>query len=135
MSRKAGPQSGPIVAQRAFAIAYLNVVMREADAEELVAALSRIARMCGRSRVVESRLLEKIELNAQALYRALCLRGSPGLKSAVALLEDMGIRLTLQPIPGVPGSHGDAEGSVAVSGPVTRPGPAQRARFRPFEPP
>ena len=133
MSTKADAEGAPIVTHRVFAIAYLNVVMREADQEEMVAALSRIARMCGRSRVVESRLLEKIELNARALYRALCLRGNPGLKSAVALLEDMGIRLTMQPIPDL--GRGSAEGRAAVSGPGARPDLAPRARSHPFEPP
>lgn len=91
-----------------FAVAYLNVVMEEADQEELVAALSRLARMRGSSRVVESRLLEKIELNAQTLYHALCLRGNPELKSAAALLRALGVRLTLQPIR--PPAHGQGEG-------------------------
>jgi DNA-binding phage protein len=133
MSRKADARGAPIVTHRVFAIAYLNVVMREADQEELVAALSRIARMCGRSRLVESRLLEKIELSAQALYRALCLRGNPGLKSAVALLEDMGIRLTMQPIPHP--NRGNAEGRAALSGPEAGPDPVRRAASHLFEPP
>ncbi len=110
MSRR--PPNAAATVPDPFAVAYLNVVMAEADREELVAALSRVARMCGRSRVVESRLLEKIELNAEALYRALCLRGNPELKSATALLRALGIRLSMQPIPTVhsvvPG--GNAEG-------------------------
>lgn len=130
MSRKAESEAGPTPAQRVFAIAYLNVVMREADQEELVAALSRIARMCGRSRVVESRLLEKIELNGQALYRALCLRGNPGLRSAVALLRDMGIRLAMQPLPR---ARGGADVVAAVSGPGARPDPQRRGRSGPAE--
>src|SRR5512146_2744556 len=91
-----------------FAIAYLNVVMEEADQEELVAALSRLARMRGSSRVVESRLLEKIELNARTLYHSLCLRGNPELKSAAALLRALGVRLSMQPIG--PPAHGQGEG-------------------------
>ena len=77
----------------AFAIAYLNVVLEEADQEELVSALTRIARVCG-----GSRLIEKIELSAPALFRTLCMRGNPELKSAAALLKAMGIRITVQPI-------------------------------------
>jgi DNA-binding phage protein len=96
MSRK--PRGARSVPHDPFAIAYLNVVMEEADQEELVAALSRVARMSGRSRVVESRLLEKIELNAQLLYRALCLRANPELRSALALLRALGVRLAMQPI-------------------------------------
>jgi probable addiction module antidote protein len=96
MSRK--PRGARSVPHDPFAIAYLNVVMEEADQEELVAALSRVARTSGRSRVVESRLLEKIELNAQSLYRALCLRANPELRSALALLRALGVRLAMQPI-------------------------------------
>ena len=93
-----------------FAVAYLNVVMEEADQEELVAALSRLARRRGSSRIVESRILEKIELNAQALYHALCLRGNPELKSAAALLRALGVRLTMQPIGPHGHGHGHGEG-------------------------
>jgi len=78
-----------------FAIAYLNIVLEDADQEELVSALTRIARVCG-----GSRLIEKIELSAPALFRTLCMRGNPELKSAAALLKSMGIRLAVQPIPG-----------------------------------
>lgn len=101
MSRKHGAG-----ARDHFAIAYLNVVMEEADQDELVAALSRVARMGGRSRLVASRLVEKIELNAQTLYRALSLRGNPDLRSAAALLKSLGMRLSIQGLPG----HGRGEG-------------------------
>ena len=76
-----------------FAIAYLNVVLEDADQDELVAALCRIARSGG-----GARLVEKIELNASTLFRTLCLRGNPELKSAAALLKSIGLRLAVQPI-------------------------------------
>jgi probable addiction module antidote protein len=76
-----------------FAVAYLNVLIDDADQEELTAALGRIARASG-----GSKLVEKVELNAPSLYRTLCRRGNPELKSAVALLKAMGIRLALQPL-------------------------------------
>ena len=76
-----------------FAIAYLNVMMEEADQDELVAALTRIARVRG-----GARLVEKVELSGATLYRTLCLRGNPELKSAATLLKAMGIRLMLRPI-------------------------------------
>jgi probable addiction module antidote protein len=110
MSRRSRHAAGAVLDP--FAVAYLNVVMAEADRDELVAALSRLARMCGRSRMVESRLLEKIELNAEALYRALCLRGNPELKSATALLRALGIRLSMQPIPAVRCVVGGGNGHV-----------------------
>ena len=99
-----------------FAIDYLNVVMEEADQEELVAALSRIARLCSRSKVVESRLVEKIELNAQALYRALCRRGNPELKSAMTLLRALGVRLSVQSAARTP--YGKADGIAVIRGPT-----------------
>ncbi len=77
-----------------FAIAYLNVVLEDADQDELVAALCRIARS-GHG----ARLVEKIELNASTLFRTLCLRGNPELKSAAALLKSIGVRLAVQPLP------------------------------------
>lgn len=86
--RGGGPQ-GP----RNFAVAYLNVLIDDADQEELIAALGRIAHVRG-----GPKLAEKVELNATSLYRTLCRRGNPELKSVATLLKAMGIRLTLQPL-------------------------------------
>ena len=76
-----------------FAVAYLNVLIDDADQEELTAALGRIARASG-----GPRLVEKVELNASSLYRTLCQRANPELKTVAALLKSMGIRLALQPM-------------------------------------
>jgi probable addiction module antidote protein len=76
-----------------FAVAYLNVLVDDADQEELTAALGRIARSSG-----GPRLAEKVELSALSLYRTLSRRGNPELKSVAALLKAMGIRLALQPL-------------------------------------
>jgi probable addiction module antidote protein len=78
---------------RNFAVAYLNVLIDDADQEELIAALGRIARLSG-----GEKLVEKVELNAPALYRTLCRRGNPELKSVATLLKAMGIRMALQPL-------------------------------------
>ena len=78
---------------RNFAVAYLNVLIDDADQEELIAALGRIARLSG-----GEKLVEKVELNAPALYRTLCRRGNPELKSVATLLKAMGIRIALQPL-------------------------------------
>ncbi len=91
-----------------LAIAYLNVMMEEADQDELVAALTRIARLRG-----GARLVEKVELSGAALYRALCMRGNPELKSAATLLKAMGIRLTMQPMD-APG-RGQAAGGTELA--------------------
>ena len=79
--------------QSDFAVAYLNVLVDDADQEELTAALGRIARSSG-----GPRLAEKVELNAPSLYRTLSRRGNPELRSVAALLKAMGIRLALQPL-------------------------------------
>lgn len=78
---------------RNFAVAYLNVLVDDADQEELIAALGRIARLSG-----GEKLVEKVELNAPALYRTLSRRGNPELKSVATLLKAMGIRMALQPV-------------------------------------
>jgi probable addiction module antidote protein len=79
--------------RRDFAVAYLNVLIDDADQEELTAALGRIARVSG-----GPKLVEKVELNAPSLYRTLCRRGNPELKCVATLLKAMGIRLALQPL-------------------------------------
>lgn len=79
--------------RRDLAVAYLNALLEDADQEELLAALERIAVASG-----GPKLAEKVELNAVALYRTLCRRDNPDLKSAVRLLKAMGMRLMLQPI-------------------------------------
>jgi len=78
---------------RDFAVAYLNVLINDADQDELIAALGRVARLAG-----GPRLVEKVELNAPSLYRTLCCRGNPELKSVATLLKALGIRLALQPL-------------------------------------
>lgn len=78
---------------RNLAVAYLNVLIDDADQEELTAALGRIARVSG-----GPRLVEKIELNAPSLYRTLCRRGNPELQAVATLLKAMGMRLALQPL-------------------------------------
>src|ERR1700716_14185 len=79
--------------RRNFAVAYLNAMIDDADQEELIKALGRIAQVSG-----GPKLAEKVELNANTLYRTLRRRGNPELKSVATLLKAMGMRLTLQPI-------------------------------------
>src|SRR4029077_8749679 len=90
-----GTRGQPVHRCRNFAVAYLNVLIDDADQEELIAALGRIARLSG-----GEKLVEKVELNAPALYRTLCRRGNPELKSVATLLKAMGIRMALQPLGG-----------------------------------
>ena len=112
------PASTSPQARYEFAVAYLNAMLEDAGPEELAAALGRMARASG-----GPKLAEKVELSADSLYRTLCRRGNPELRSATALLKAMGMRLVLQQIPAaLPGArergpelirHGTCVGSPA----------------------
>jgi probable addiction module antidote protein len=106
MSRRKNRPPAPMSpqARHEFAVAYLNAMLEDAGPEELAAALGRIAHACG-----GARLAEKVELSAESLYRTLCRRGNPELRSTAALLKAMGMRLVLQPAAG----HGTCVGSNA----------------------
>jgi probable addiction module antidote protein len=88
------PVSTSPQARYEFAVAYLNAMLEDAGPEELAAALGRMARASG-----GAKLAEKVELSADSLYRTLCRRGNPELRTAAALLKAMGMRLVLQRIP------------------------------------
>jgi probable addiction module antidote protein len=110
MARKKNrPAPLSLKARYEFAVAYLNAMLEDAGPEELAAALGRIARASG-----GPKLAEKVELSADSLYRTLCRRGNPELRSATVLLKAMGMRLVLERIP-FPVSR-------PISGPVSRPG-------------
>ena len=96
MARKKNRPVAPMSPQARyeFAIAYLNAMLQDAGPEELAAALGRIARASG-----GPKLAEKVELSADSLYRTLCRRGNPELRSAIVLLKAMGMRLVLERIP------------------------------------
>ena len=104
-TRPAAPMSPQ--ARYEFAVAYLNAMLEDAGPEELAAALGRIARASG-----GPKLAEKVELSADSLYRTLCRRGNPELRSAMVLLKAMGMRLVLQPVT----RHGTCVGSPAERG-------------------
>jgi probable addiction module antidote protein len=106
MARKKTQPPAPMSPQARyeFAVAYLNALLEDAGPEELAAALSRIAHASG-----GPKLAEKVELSADSLYRTLCRRGNPELRSATALLKAMGMRLVLQPLT----RHGTCVGSRA----------------------
>ena len=106
MARKKNHPAVPMSPQARyeFAVAYLNAMLEDAGPEELAAALGRIARASG-----GPKLAEKVELSADSLYRTLCRRGNPELRSTTALLKAMGMRLVLQPET----RHGTCVGSPA----------------------
>jgi probable addiction module antidote protein len=77
-----------------FAAEYLNAVLQDGDQQELLIALRYLADAFGGV----SQLAEQAELNATALYRTLSPQGNPELKSLIALLNAMGMRLAVQPL-------------------------------------
>lgn len=78
-----------------FAAEYLNAVLAEGDQEELMVALRYMADAFGGV----PKLAERARLNATTLYRTLSPKGNPELRSMTAVLEAMGMRLAVQPIP------------------------------------
>jgi probable addiction module antidote protein len=78
----------------AFAAEYLNVVLEEGTQPELMTALRRVAQAFGGVPA----LAAQAELNAKSLYKTLSPRGNPELKSLIAVLKAMGMRLAIEPI-------------------------------------
>lgn len=77
-----------------FAAEYLNAILADGDQQELLTALRYLAKAFGGV----SQVAEQAELNATTLYRTLSPRGNPELKSLLALLQAMGLRLAVQPL-------------------------------------
>ena len=76
------------------AAAYLSAVLEDGDQEEVLLALRRITTACGGV----PKLAEQTDLNAKTLYRTLSARGNPEMKSLMAILKAMGMRLAVEPI-------------------------------------
>ena len=66
---------------------YLNVVLAEGDAREIVAALGTIARARGMSRVARD-----ARLGRESLYKALGENGNPEFKTVIGVAAALGIR-------------------------------------------
>ena len=77
-----------------FAAEYLNAILADGDQQELLMALRYLSKAFGGI----SQVAEQAELNATTLYRTLSPRGNPELKSLLALLKAMGLRLAVQPL-------------------------------------
>lgn len=76
------------------AAAYLSAVLEDGDQEEVLLALRRITTAFGGV----PKLAEQTDLNAKTLYRTLSARGNPEMKSLMAILKAMGMRLAVEPI-------------------------------------
>jgi len=77
-----------------FAAEYLNAILEDGDQQELLTALRYLAAAFGGIPY----LAEQAELNATTLYRTLSPHGNPELKSLLALLKALGLRLAVQPL-------------------------------------
>jgi probable addiction module antidote protein len=78
----------------AFAAEYLNSILEDGDQEELMLALRRMSKAFGGVQ----KLAEEAELNVNSLYRTLSSKGNPELKSLRAVLQAMGMQLTVRPL-------------------------------------
>jgi probable addiction module antidote protein len=77
-----------------FAAKYLDTVLRDGDQQELMLALRRLSEAFGGVPALAARA----KLNPTTLYRTLSAKGNPELRSISALLQAMGMRLSIQPI-------------------------------------
>lgn len=77
-----------------FAADYLNAVLEDGEQDEVMLALRRMAGAFGGV----GRIAEVSDLNATTLYRTLSQRGNPELRSLIAILRAMGLRITVQPL-------------------------------------
>jgi probable addiction module antidote protein len=77
-----------------FAAAYLDAILEDGDEVELLQALQRIAKAFGGV----GEIATKADLHAKTLYRTLSPLGNPEMKTLVAVLRAMGLRLSVRPI-------------------------------------
>lgn len=75
------------------AAAYLNAAMEDGDRSLFLLALRNVAEAHGGMSAVS----EKANLNRESLYRMLSKRGNPEIKSILALLGSMGLKLAIEP--------------------------------------
>jgi probable addiction module antidote protein len=75
------------------AAAYLNAAMEEGDLELFLLALRNVAEAHGGMAAVS----EKAKLNRESMYRMLSKKGNPEIKSILALLHSMGLRMSIEP--------------------------------------
>lgn len=73
------------------AVAYLNAALEEGVQAVFLLALRNVADAYG-----IKRLSEQAHLNRESMYRMLSDQGSPQLSSLIAILESLGLRLTVE---------------------------------------
>jgi probable addiction module antidote protein len=83
----------------AYAAEMLNAIFEDGDQSELLIALRQMTKAFGGLTTVA----ERAKLNRTQLYRTLSEQGNPEIRSLIAVLKTMGLRLAVHPIV-VPGS-------------------------------
>ncbi|AQX31561.1 DNA-binding protein [Bartonella schoenbuchensis] len=76
------------------AAATLDAILADGDQGELLVTLRQMAKAYGGVQTVA----KAAELNPTQLYRTLSQKGNPELRSLIALLRTMGLRLAVQPL-------------------------------------
>ena len=79
------------LADPAEAAAYLNAALEEGSQEAFLMALRDVAEARGMSSVAQ-----RADLNRESMYRMLSKRGNPRLSSLAVLLEEFGLKLTVE---------------------------------------
>jgi probable addiction module antidote protein len=77
-----------------FAAEYLDAILEDGDEPELLQALQRVAKAFGGV----GEVAQKADLHAKTLYRTLSSQGNPEMKTLVAVLKTMGLRLSVRPL-------------------------------------
>jgi probable addiction module antidote protein len=75
------------------AAAYLNAAIEENDRSLFLLALRNVAEAHGGMAAVS----EKAKLNRESMYRMLSKKGNPEIKSILALLHSMGLKMSIEP--------------------------------------
>lgn len=73
-------------------VAYLDAVMEEGDLPFLCKALGDVARSKGMTEIAK-----KTGMSRESLYKALSEKGNPSLATVAAVLDAMGLRLSVTP--------------------------------------
>ena len=77
----------------AFAAEYLSAVLEDGEPGEVMSALRRVSEACGGVAHVAA----DADLNAKTLYRTLSPKGNPELKSLMAILSALNLKLAIVP--------------------------------------
>jgi probable addiction module antidote protein len=92
-ARSYGEHMGDVLRDRDEAVAYLNAALDDGDAEVFLLALRDVAR--AREGGLAG-IADEARLSREHLYRMLSENGNPELRSLEALLEVLGLKLSIE---------------------------------------